>query len=187
MTTHDRLVAAAASLLDAGGEAAVTLRAVGHNAGLSHNAPYKHFRNRDALLAAVATADLEFLTSAFAEMRSSALAPREKLLAALGTLVKFGRERPARYRLVFSAPILAKEHAGLQVQSAACLAEVMNMVENCKNANELPDAPAKSLASLFLASMHGLVTMEANGLLEREKGLPTVEENLALMIELMSR
>ncbi|WP_143141556.1 TetR/AcrR family transcriptional regulator, partial [Nannocystis exedens] len=106
MTTHDKLVQAAATLLDTGGEQAVTLRAVGHAAGLSHNAPYKHFRNRDALLAAVATADLEALATTFAELRGSARAPRDKLLEAIGALVTFSRERPARYRLVFSTPTL---------------------------------------------------------------------------------
>lgn len=45
MTTNKRLIEAAA----AGGEEAVTLRA----AGMSRNAPYKHFANRSALLAAV--------------------------------------------------------------------------------------------------------------------------------------
>ena len=56
MNTSERLVTAAAELLDAGGEAAVTLRAVGSAIGVSHNAPYKHFVSRDDLLAAVATA-----------------------------------------------------------------------------------------------------------------------------------
>jgi AcrR family transcriptional regulator len=55
MTTHKKLIAAAKRLLDTGGDQAVTLRAVGHACGISHNAPYKHFKNRDALLAAVAT------------------------------------------------------------------------------------------------------------------------------------
>ncbi|WP_160113637.1 TetR/AcrR family transcriptional regulator [Phyllobacterium salinisoli] len=185
MSTHDKLVRAAASLLDAGGEQALTLRAVGHAAGVSHNAPYKHYRNRDALLAAVATADLESLTTTFADIRVSAQAPRDKLLATLSTLVSFSRERPARYRLVFSAPALARMHSDLQTQSTACLSEIMAMVEDCKKADVLPDAPTKSLASLFLATMHGLVTMEANGLLSREKGLPTVEENIALMVSLV--
>jgi AcrR family transcriptional regulator len=186
MTTHDKLVEAAAVLLDARGEAAVTLRAVGHSAGLSHNAPYKHFRNRDALLAAVATADFESLTSVFADIRCSALAPKDKLMEAIGTLVTFSREQPARYRLVFSTPALALNHAELQVQSTACLAEMIAMVEDCKKANLLLDVPSKSLASLLLATMHGLVTLEANGLRSQEKGLPTIEENLALMVSLLS-
>jgi AcrR family transcriptional regulator len=54
ITTDKRLIEAAAKLLDAGGEEAVTLRTVGHTPGVSHNAPYKHFANRSALLAAVA-------------------------------------------------------------------------------------------------------------------------------------
>ena len=43
MKTDRRLVAAAASLLDRGGESAVTIRAVAQAVGMSHNAPYKHF------------------------------------------------------------------------------------------------------------------------------------------------
>ena len=65
MTTDRKLVAAATALLDSQGEKAVTLRAVGHACGLSHNAPYKHFVSRDALLAAVAPADFGWLKEAF--------------------------------------------------------------------------------------------------------------------------
>jgi AcrR family transcriptional regulator len=186
MTTHDTLIQAAATLLDSGGEQAVTLRAVGHAAGVSHNAPYKHFRNRDALLAAVATADLATLETTFANIRGSGQAPRAKLLGAIGALIAFSRAQPSRYRLVFGAPTLAREHAELQARSTACLAEIMALVDECKSAKALPDAPTKSLASLLLAAMHGLVLLEAQGQLHAEKGLPTVEENMELMIDLVS-
>ena len=187
MTTHDTLIQAAANLLDDGGEQAVTLRAVGHAAGVSHNAPYKHFRNRDALLAAVAAADLETLTANFVSIRGSDQLPKVKLLTAIDALIAFSRERPSRYRLVFGAPTLARKHPELQGRSTACLAEIMNLVDECKSTNALPDAPTRSLASLLLAAMHGLVLLEAQGQLRAEKGLPTVEENMALMVSLFSR
>ena len=57
--TRDTLVAVAAQLLDEGGPEAVTLREVGHRAGVSHNAPYKHFADKEALLAAVAAFERE--------------------------------------------------------------------------------------------------------------------------------
>jgi AcrR family transcriptional regulator len=57
-STRDRLVEAAAGLLDEGGVPAVTLREVGRRAGVSHNAPYKHFAGKEELLAAVAAAQL---------------------------------------------------------------------------------------------------------------------------------
>lgn len=186
MTTRDKLVEAAAKLMNTGGEQALTLRGVGHAAGVSHNAPYKHFKNRDALLAAVAIADLDVLTMRFREIRLSASPPGDKLLTAMGTLIAFSREQPSRYRLVFGAPTLAREHLELQVQSTACLSEIMLMVEECKSANALPDAPTKSLASLLLAAMHGLVVLEAQGQLRPEKGLLTIEENMALMVRLLS-
>jgi AcrR family transcriptional regulator len=56
--TRDALVEAAARLLDAGGVEAVTLREVGRRAGVSHNAPYKHFASTQALLAAIAAREL---------------------------------------------------------------------------------------------------------------------------------
>lgn len=53
MTTDKKLIVAAEALLDAGGESAVTLRAVGSAVGVSHNIPYKHFKGRSAPLAQV--------------------------------------------------------------------------------------------------------------------------------------
>jgi AcrR family transcriptional regulator len=58
MGTRDDLIEVATGLLDRGGVAAVTLREVGRLAGVSHNAPYKHFADKQALLAAVAARDL---------------------------------------------------------------------------------------------------------------------------------
>ncbi|CAM5332393.1 TetR/AcrR family transcriptional regulator [Sphingobium scionense] len=187
MSTRNTLIQAAANLLDEGGEQAVTLRAVGHAAGVSHNAPYKHFTNRDALLAAVAAADLETLTTNFADIRGSEQAPKVKLLTAIGALIAFSRLRPSRYRLVFGAPTLAQKNPDLQACSSACLAEIMALVDECKCAKALPNAPTKSLASLLLAAMHGLVLLEAQGQLHAEKGLPTIEENMALLVSLFSR
>ena len=57
-STRARLIEAAAALLEEGGPGAVTLREVGRRVGVSHNAPYKHFADKEDLLAAVAAAEL---------------------------------------------------------------------------------------------------------------------------------
>src|SRR5208283_5033347 len=49
------LLRAAVALIAEVGPAAFTLREVARRAGISHNAPYRHFREKDELLAAVAT------------------------------------------------------------------------------------------------------------------------------------
>lgn len=187
MTTNRRLVAAAAALLDTGGEEAVTLRAVGHAAGVSHNAPYKHFKNRKALLAAVASADFEMLADAFHAIRISAAGPTAKLTAAFGVLIDYSRTHAARYHLVFGTPDLSVDDDALSHASIATLAEFVAIVEQCQKADALPQTSPKMLANLLLAAMHGLLVLEANNRLRPEKGLATVEAAMDLMTQLLSR
>jgi AcrR family transcriptional regulator len=49
------LLQSAIRLIAEVGPTAFTLREVARQAGVSHNAPYRHFQDKDALLAAVAT------------------------------------------------------------------------------------------------------------------------------------
>ena len=100
MKTREKLVTEASRLLDAGGEAAVTLRAVGHAVGVSHNAPYRHFKDRSALLAGVAERDLTMLAGIFAQARTREGAPLDRLMAGLHAFVDYGRRHPNRYRLL---------------------------------------------------------------------------------------
>src|SRR5258708_13190775 len=48
------LLLAAADVMEKQGLKALTLRYVARRAGVSHNAPYRHFKDRNALLAALA-------------------------------------------------------------------------------------------------------------------------------------
>src|SRR4029434_3221836 len=49
------LLNGAIDLIAEGGPTAFTLREVARQAGVSHNAPYRHFHDKDDLIAAVAT------------------------------------------------------------------------------------------------------------------------------------
>ncbi|HEV7961562.1 MAG TPA: helix-turn-helix domain-containing protein, partial [Actinoplanes sp.] len=88
-STRETLVDVATGLLDEGGVEAVTLREVGRLAGVSHNAPYKHFPSKEALLAAIAARELD--------RRAGAGSLRELLRG----YVAFGVAYPARFKLIF--------------------------------------------------------------------------------------
>ncbi len=92
-TTGRKLIEVATALLDSGGENAVTLRAVGQAAGLSHNAPYKHFASRNALLAAVATTSLAELAEAARTIRTSSRPPLGKMSDAIALFIDYSRQR----------------------------------------------------------------------------------------------
>lgn len=186
MTTDKRLLKAAAELLDAGGEEAVTLRAVGHAAGVSHNAPYKHFANRSALLAAVATVSFADLAAAMVAIRGSARTPTAKLMAVLDLLMSYSRAHPARYRLLFNNRETAAAGGELKTKAVETFEHCRSIVQECQQANDLPDAPSETLTSLIFAMVHGLLAMEANGLLHPEKGLSSVRGSMETLLALLA-
>lgn len=85
------MVEAAAKLLDEGGRVAVTLREVGRLTGVSHNAPYRHFANKDDLLGAIVGRELERLTvKGRAGSKGGRSTPAHLRLSGVG----FGLSRP---------------------------------------------------------------------------------------------
>ncbi len=172
-------------MLDSGGEEAVTLRAVAHASGISHNAPYKHFKSRDALLAAVATADFVALTHTFKAVRQRRAKATGKLMQALKVVVDFSVQHPARYRLLFNDPAIAAQKGKLEQTATAAFSEFIAIVKECQAAGTLPDASETTIAGLLFATMHGLIALEANGRMHPEKGLHGVENGLETLIQLL--
>ncbi len=159
-TTRERLIDAATQLLDAGGPAAVTLREVGRLAGVSHNAPYKHFAGKEDLLAAVAARELDRRAAAhpgFAGDVPAADALRDRMHA----YVRWALRYPARFRLTFGAwttgsPELAEAattaRAGLVVTVARAQADGV-----------LPAGDPERLTALIQATAHGAVDLALSG------------------------
>lgn len=164
----------------------MTLRAVGHAAGLSHNAPYKHFANRSALLAAVATASFADLAEAAAAIRGSGRPPIEKLTAALNLFIDYSHERPARYRLLFNNPETAAAGGELKARALETFGHFRSVVQECQQASDLPDAPGETLTSLIFATANGLLAMEGNGQLHPEKGLSSVKASMETLLALLA-
>lgn len=93
------LVEAARRILEAEGAAALSLRAVAREAGVSPAAPYHHFKDKSDLLAAITEAGFEALGDA---IRSAVAADTESKMSTMGVAyVKFARENPALYRVMY--------------------------------------------------------------------------------------
>jgi AcrR family transcriptional regulator len=94
------LLAAGFSLLKNRGPAQVSLREAARLAGVSHNAPYRHFDSREALLAALATDGFEALAAAM-EQAAERKEGLERLRAIGMAYVAFAQKRPDIYLLMF--------------------------------------------------------------------------------------
>jgi AcrR family transcriptional regulator len=142
------LLAAAAQLLAEGGLAAISLREVARRAGVSHNAPYRHFPDRDSLLAALAA-------QAFHELADWTRKSGSQGLAALGQrYVEFALAQPGRFALMFSAGLDKARYPELQ-QAATELYELLGQAVGA--AAPTRDPLVATLAAWSL--VHGLAQL----------------------------
>jgi AcrR family transcriptional regulator len=95
------LVDAAQQLLERDGPNALSLRAVAREAGVSPAAPYHHFKDKSELLDAVAEQGWRKLNEALRAAPHGDGAPRERMPEMGVAYVRFAREHPALYRLMY--------------------------------------------------------------------------------------
>lgn len=185
MSTREKLITEAALLLDAGGDTAVTLRAVAQAVGVSHNAPYRHFKDRNALLAAIAERDFGMLAAVFHDARGGDGPPVERLTEGLNAFIGYGRDYPARYRLLFSDPEVGATGGTLEAAALAAFAAFAGLVEDAQAAQVLPAVPTRELAGLIYATVHGLIDLQAGGRMREQKGLIAAEQSVVLLLTLL--
>lgn len=99
------LVNAAVELLRNEGAEELTLRAVARAAGVSQTAPYRHFSDKGALLAAVAETGFSKLDERCGQAMSVPGGPRDRLHQLGKAYVQFALDEPALYRLMFGAEL----------------------------------------------------------------------------------
>src|SRR6201986_3684544 len=103
---RDALVQAALHEVEESGPEAISLKALAKKLGVSQPAPYRHFADREALLAAVAAEAFRQFT---AMLRTSGAksSKRSKLSRFVHAGVDFGLTRNGIYRLMFASRLIA--------------------------------------------------------------------------------
>ena len=99
------LVSSALALLMESGADALSLRAVARRAGVSPMAPYRHFVDKEHLLAAVAAQGFLAFGAALRQADDAA-PPNGALVAQALAYVRFALDNPAMFRLMFGPPRL---------------------------------------------------------------------------------
>lgn len=97
------LIDGAIALISTAGVSDLSLRQVARHIGVSHNAPYRHFEDKEALLAAVAEEGFKALTLTMETARQDTPPGTKAALTAIGSAyVRFALAHPAHYRVMFS-------------------------------------------------------------------------------------
>lgn len=154
---REAMIAAAAELLDRGGPAAVTLRQVGKAAGVSHNAPYKHFADKQELLAAVAARELDQLSKSISRGGTGVRSARGMAHGYVRRAVRY----PERFKLVFGR--WDREDPELREAASRSYGLLLTVVAEAQAAGELPAGDTERLASLIRALAHGAADLALSG------------------------
>lgn len=167
---RNALVGTATRLVEERGSAALSLREVATRIGVSPSAVYRHFRDKDALLVAVALDAFAALHAAFPQTADDAAPGAARVTAASRAYVAFALAHPELYRLMLGAhrprdPALLA--AGLET-----LAVFRRLLAAMLGADaDDPDVMRRVVAGWSL--VHGYIMLRLEGPLA---GLPGVRE-----------
>ncbi|BCB83146.1 TetR/AcrR family transcriptional regulator [Phytohabitans suffuscus] len=143
---------------------------MGRRAGVSHNAPYKHFSDKQALLAAVATRELNHTASIIRRAGGDG-----GLASAVEEVIARAVRRPRRFQLVYGP--WATDSAELAVAAETAWQLLVGAVEVAQGRRELPAGDPGKLANLIRATVHGAIDLTLSGHLSkgRDGGTTAVE------------
>ena len=98
---RSRILDASLKLLSEGGLGALSMRAVARDAGVSHQAPYHYFQDREAIFAELVKTGFEGLRDYEVAAISSSDDPKQRALELGCAYVRFAMDNPALFQLMF--------------------------------------------------------------------------------------
>lgn len=161
---REALLESAIRLIAEVGPAGFTLRELARRAGVSHNAPYRHFRDRDDLIAAVATQGYRELTQAM--LRASKDEPNAlgRLKRAGLAYITFALRRPEHFTVMFDTPASVKtEDPDLAEAAKEAFGTMASMVKRCQDEGRLPSGDPHEFALLAWSMVHGVAKLASTG------------------------
>lgn len=175
----EALVRAALALIAEKGPAGFTFADAARWAGVSAAAPYRHYRDREALLADVALRGFEIfteaLTSAWKDGQPDVLTAFDHLGKAY---LAFAKNEPSYYSAMFEAGISADSNAALRAASERAFGVLRSAAEKLVAMMPPKERPPALMVALHVWSMtHGIASLFGRGDAAR-RALPMSPEDL---------
>lgn len=197
---RERLVEEGVALVREGGPDALVLREAARRVGVSHNAAYRHFANREDLLRQVADqarAELALtIRQRLAEVdpadRSLEAAKRRLHLAGMA-YIQLATAQPGLFRTAFTGPGLTAKDAHHAPTTGAIASDdqlgpfelLQRQIEQLVQAARLPPRARRYASLVAWAAMHGLSMLALDGQLDRlsDQARDEVADRLVRMVE----
>jgi AcrR family transcriptional regulator len=153
------LVDAAIDLIAEVGPHGFALREVARRAGVSHNAPYRHFRDRSDLLAVVAMQGFYRLTASMKRSAAQGYDAGERLRFCGRGYVNFALRWPQHFIVMFDLPSDQDRQPDYQAAAQEAFDTLLGYIEECQKTHLLPEGDPKPLALAAWSTVHGIARL----------------------------
>lgn len=165
------LLDAALALFSERGGLDFTLRELARRAGVTHNAPYRHFAGKDALRSALAAEGYGLLGAALGRRERGVPDLRRRIRVLGEAYVRFAVEHPHHFRLMVMTPLGPLAGAELRAAASASFDVLRRAIASAQGAgvvrDDLDDA---ELGLAAWALVHGLGSLLVGGQLPASPG-----------------
>ncbi|MFT0545873.1 TetR/AcrR family transcriptional regulator [Allopusillimonas ginsengisoli] len=144
----------------------LSLRELARHLGVSAMAPYRHFPDKEALLAAIAADGYRQLQARLEVAEQSPASARSSLLQQGIAYVQFALDCPALFGLMFGMKMLEGQNPELDAARAAAFDSLMRSIQPEGSANE---RGVKAMGCWSL--VHGLAMLLLDGMLAIPEGV----------------
>lgn len=177
----------ALDILHSEGDTAISLRAIAKHIGVSAPALYRHFADRESLLAELAINGFLSLRDRLRErlQRVDQADPRHALLHIGLAYVAFAEDEPNLYRLMFGGRILPKgAHPRLDDAGHEAFRVLEETVAKGQSVGYLKPLPLSLMTATAWSMVHGLSELTIDGHLPGAEVEPALAEGvLALLLD----
>ena len=158
---RNALIQAGLELLEEGNAQEIDLRKVARRAGVSHAAPYRHFADKQALIAAICEDGFRLLAQQIREsLQKQPDEPFEQLLGIAHAYVHFAQDHPWLMREMFSGLTIEREkYESLHKVSKDVYRLYAAVIERGQEQGKLATGKPAALAAVLWSALHGLAML----------------------------
>lgn len=177
---REALVGAARVLIAERGPAGFSFAEIARSAGVSPAAPYRHFRDRNALIAEVARRGFDLFTADLARAWNNGRPDPWRALEACGrAYLDFARREPAYYAAMFETGFALEEDRTLADAGDRAFTILLQATEAvCARIPHSDRPPARMVALHIWALSHGIASLFVRPVDGAKRRLPMSPEDL---------
>lgn len=161
------LLDAALELVEQHGPSGITLREAARRAGVTHAAPYRHFADKEALLAALAEEGFDRLR-AETERAMDGTQGLQRVEQIGMAYIHFARQNPSQFRVMFGSEVGDKRRYPSLLEADQAVFDLLSQaILGAQQRGEMPSGNPAHMGLVSWSMLHGVASLIVDGQLER--------------------